>query len=76
MQTTFYLLGIQDGHGCSVTSGDCLYADYKVAEATVKAYHEAGMDYIKLFYVTLQSAPKEWVLKAAEKARQEAINPS
>ncbi len=61
---TMYIVAIQDGHGANMTNGDCLYKDYKLAEQAVKGYHAKGMNYIKLFYVRVQTEVPQWLLDA------------
>jgi hypothetical protein len=45
-----YVIAIQGNHGADLTTGDCLYFDYREAEAVLKERRkEGGFDYLKIF---------------------------
>lgn len=55
MQRTFYALAIQGSGTAELTSGNCLYRDYRLAEKRLKEfYHANGMNYVKIFNLELQ----------------------
>lgn len=80
MRTEMYIIAIQEGHGCCLTTGDCLYATYAEAEAILKVRRSDGhSDYLKIF--TLRQGPsledvQQWeVARQGRQAAQKALRP-
>lgn len=54
MLKTFYIIAIQGSGVAEMTSGHCLYSDYREAEKKLNWYKEHKMNYMRIFYVYLQ----------------------
>lgn len=70
-----YVIAIQGGHGADLTTGDCLYFDYREAEAVLNERRKQypDMTYLKVFSLRPGPTVADYQGYAAARANQDAL---